>query len=110
MLCECEFSLKNKNNTKNELLRTCFSWALAADKGTNIVQNICLTEEPFWAKLPLSVCGTFLSSKLACIWFLILHARIQYLKESQLVATEYFSIKIKETIMHKFSKKVFLKY
>ena len=42
---ECEFSSK-KTYTKYELLRTCFSRILATDKETNIVQNICLTEQP----------------------------------------------------------------
>ena len=36
---------------------------------------------------------------------LVLHARIQSLKESQVVTIESFSIELKETIVHKCSKK-----
>ena len=41
-----------------------------------------------------------------CISFLVfLHARIQSLKESQVVALESFSIELKETIVRKYSRK-----
>ena len=91
--------------TKYELIWTCFSRTLVTDKGANIVQNICLTEQPFWAKLPVTVCETFIYSKFVCIWFLILHTRIQSWKESQVAAIESFSIDLKETIVRKCSKK-----
>ena len=48
--CECEFSLKKTYN-KYELLQTGFSKILATDKETNIVQNICLTEQSFLNKI-----------------------------------------------------------
>ena len=48
--CECEFSLK-KTYTKNELLPTCFLIILVTDKETNIVENICLTKQPFLNKI-----------------------------------------------------------
>ena len=101
---ECEFSFKKAYN-KYELLRTWFSRILATDKETNIVQNICLTEQAFWTKLPLAACGTFLFSKFLCTWLLISHARIQSLKESGVVAMESSSIELIEVIVHKCSKK-----
>ena len=62
-------------------------------------------------KLPRTASVTFLSSKFVCMSFLILHARIQFLKESRVVAIESFSIELKETIAHKCSKKqVFSEY
>ena len=80
--CECEFSLR-KTNTKYELLRTCFSRTLATDK------------------LPLTnAFGTFLFSKFVCIWFLLLRARIQSLKESRVVAIESFSIELKACVRY----------
>ena len=50
-------------------------------------------------KLPLAAGGTL------CIWFLILHARKQSLKELRVVAMESFSIEFQDTIAHKSSKK-----
>ena len=47
----------------------------------------------------------YLFSKLVCIWFLILYARIQFLKESKVIAMESFSIELKETIVPKCFKK-----
>ena len=70
---------------KCELLRTCFSRILAAD----IAQKY--SPEHMHA--------------FACIWLLILHGRIQFLKESWVVATESFSIELIEVIVHKCSKK-----
>ena len=67
---------------------------LATDKGANIIQNIFLTEQPFLSKI----------SKSVCIWFQILHARTQSLKEPQVGAIESFSIEHNETIMQKCSK------
>ena len=58
-----------------------------------------------YTKPPLAVCATFLFSKFVCIWLLILHARIQSLKESWVVAMESFSIELIEAIVHKCSKK-----
>ena len=61
----------------------------------NIAQNTSFTEQPcldhnyHW----------LLASKLLCIWFLILHARIQSLKESQEVPEELFSSELIETIV-----------
>ena len=43
-------SLKKTYN-KYELLRTCFSRILVTDKDTNIVENICLTEQSFLNKI-----------------------------------------------------------
>ena len=48
--CESKFSMK-KTYTKYELLQRCFSRILATDKETNIVQNICLTEQSFLNKI-----------------------------------------------------------
>ena len=45
-----EFPLK-KPNAKYELLRKYFSRTLVTDKGTNIVKNICLTEQAFLSKI-----------------------------------------------------------
>ena len=51
--------------------------------------------------------STYSASK--CQWstavVLVLHARIQSLKESPVVTIESFSIELKETIVHKCSKK-----
>ena len=49
--------------------------------------------------------GTFLFSKFVCTRLLILHARIQSLKEFGVVAMESFSIQLIEFIVHKCSKK-----
>ena len=59
----------------------------------------------FWPKLSLAGCGTFLFSKFVCIWLLILQARIQFLKESRVVAMESCSIQLIEVIVHNCSKK-----
>ena len=89
-----------------ELLWTCFSRMLATDKekkilcGTYVLQN-----SHFCIKLPLVACGTFLFSKFACIWLQILHARIQLLKESWVVAMESFLIEFIEAIAQTCSKK-----
>ena len=48
--CECEFSLKKTCN-KYELLQTGFSRILATDKKSNIVQNICLTNQSYLSKI-----------------------------------------------------------
>ena len=70
-----------------------FQEILATDKEINIVQNILLVE-------------LFFSRSLyAFDFFLILHSRIQSLKESRVVAIVSFSIELKETIVHKCSKK-----
>ena len=53
----------------------------------------------------LAACGIFLFSKIVYTWLLILHARIQSLKESGVVAMESFSIELIEVIVHKCSKK-----
>ena len=63
----------------------------------------------FWAILALTACGTFLFLRFICIWFQILHVRIQSLKKSHVVAVEFFSIELKETIVHKCSKKSIFK-
>ena len=72
-------------------------------------QILCITyvlhNSHFLSKLPLAACGTFLLSKFVCTRSLILHARIQSLKESGVVATEYFSIELLEVTVHKCSKK-----
>ena len=47
---KCEFSFK-KTYTKYELLRAYFSRILATDKGTNMVQNIRVTEQLFLNKI-----------------------------------------------------------
>ena len=51
-----------------------------------------------------------LASKLLCIWFLILHARIQSLKESQEVPEELFSSELIETIAHNFYPNIGVTY
>lgn len=38
------------SNIKNELIPSCFSWILATDNGTNIVQSMCLTEQSLLSK------------------------------------------------------------
>ena len=84
----------------------CFSRTLTTDKGTNIVKNICVTEEPFLSKTTTdTACETILFSKFVCILFLISHERIQILKASWGVAIESFSIEPKETTMHSVLKK-----
>ena len=45
----CEFSLK-KTYTKHEQLQRCFLRIFAIDSGTNLTQNICLIEQPFFSK------------------------------------------------------------
>ena len=102
--CEWKFSLKKTYN-KYELLRTCFSRILAIDKETYIVQNICLTEQSFLNKIATGCLLNFLFLRFVCTWLLILHAMIQSLKESGVVATESFSIELIEFIVHKCSKK-----
>ena len=67
---------------------------------TYVLQN-----NHFWTKLPLAACVTFLFSKFVCIWLLILHERIQFFKESQVVAKESFSTELMKTIVHKSFKK-----
>ena len=44
-------------------------------------------------------------AKSVCTWLLILHARIQSLKESGVVTMESFSIELIDVIVHKRSKK-----
>ena len=102
--CEYEFSLKKTYN-KYELLRTCFSRILAAGKETLLYRTYVLQNSHFWTKLPLAACGTFLFSKFVCTWLLILHVRIESLKESGVVAMDSFSIEIIEVTVHKCSKK-----
>ena len=67
---------------------------------THVLQN-----SHFWAKLSLTACWTFVFSKFVYIWFLILHVRIQSLKEFWVVATESFWIELIEAIVYKCSKK-----
>ena len=50
-------------------------------------------------------CRVGLSSKFVCVWLLILHAKIQSLKESRVVVIEFLSTELKETNVHKCSKK-----
>ena len=72
-----------------------------------LYRTYVLQDSHFFVKLPLAPCGTFLFSKFVCIRFLILHAKIQCLKdrnESQVVALESFSIELRETIVRKCSK------
>ena len=49
----------------------------------------------------------FFPRSFVCTWLLILHARIQSLKKSGVVAVESFSIELIEVIIHKCSKKRF---
>ena len=44
-------------------------------------------------------------SKSFCIWFLILHTRIRYYRESRVVNVESFSTELKESIVHTRSAK-----
>ena len=67
---------------------------------THVLQN-----SHFWTKLPLATCETFLFSKFVCTWLLILHARIQSLKKSRVIAMESFSTELLEAIIHKCSRK-----
>ena len=98
-----DFPWKRPNN-KYELLQTGFSRILATDKQI-LYRTYVLQNSHFWTKLPLAACGTFLFSKFVCTWLLILHARIQSLKESGVVAMESFSIELIEVIAQKCSKK-----
>ena len=50
--------------------------------------------------------GTFLFSKLLCILFLVLQARVQFFKESRVIAMECFPIELIEAITLKCSKKI----
>ena len=64
-----------------------------------------LTQD-FWAMVPLAAVGTFHSLNFLWIWFQILHAMIQSLKESWIVTMELiFSIELVEAITCKCSKK-----
>lgn len=45
-----EIVVRKFSNIKNELIPSCFSWILATDNGTNIVQSMCLTEQSFLSK------------------------------------------------------------
>ena len=69
--CECEFSLKRPILSMN-YFECVFSRTLAINKGTNIVQKICLTEQPFLSKITTDCLRNFLFSKCVCIWFQIL--------------------------------------
>ena len=71
------FPSKRSTSAKYELLRMC-SRKFSADKAINI-----LTEQPF----------------------LILHPRVQYLKELRVVVMESFSSELKEAMVHKSSEK-----
>ena len=70
-----------------------------------LYRTYVLRNSNFYAKLPLTACGTFIFLKFVCILFLTFHARIQYLKESRVVAIESFSIELKEAMLHKCYKK-----
>ena len=94
-----------KKYTKYELLQTCFSRILATDEETNTVQNTCLTEQPLHKITIGCFYATFLFSKFVCIWLLMLHATMQSLKRSWVVAMESFTIELIEAIVHKCSKK-----
>ena len=93
-----------KSITKYGLLRMCFSRILATDKGTNFVQILCLTKQPFLSKTTTGCLQKFSFLEVSRR-FLILRARIQSLKESQVVAIESFSIKLTEAIVRKCPKK-----
>ena len=72
-----------------------------------LYRTYALQNSHFWTKLPLAACGAFLFSKFVCTLLVILHARIQYLKEPQVVAMESLSIELIEAIVRKCSKKRF---
>lgn len=72
-----------------------FKRVLATDKGANIVQNICLTEQSLMSKITTDCLKNFSRS---------LYARMQSLKEYRLVAMESFSIDLEEAIAHKCTK------
>ena len=85
----------------NYLELLCFSRILATNKETNIVQNMCLMEQLFLSKITV---WNF-SFVEVCMQFLILHTRIESLKESRVVDMESFLIELIEAIGHKCSKK-----
>ena len=87
-----------KISDKYERLQTCYLRILATDKETNIVQNKCLTEQSFLNKIATGYLWTSLFSKFVCTWLLTLHARIQPLRESRVVAIESFSIDLIDVI------------
>ena len=101
--CEWEFSLK-KGNTKINHFEHVFQEFLPQMK-KQILCRTSVLQNNHYTKLPLAVCATFLFSKFVCIWLLILHARIQFLKESWAAAIESFSTEFTESIVQKCSKK-----
>ena len=80
---------------------------MATDKETNIVQNICLTEQSFLNKITTGCLWnfSFIEVSMHFVATFSLHSRIQFLKDSLVVAMESFSIELTETIAHKCSKK-----
>ena len=86
-----------------------FARILSTDKGVNIVQNIYLTEQPFSNKTTTGCLWNLFFLKFVYNSFLILHEKIQSLKESLVVAMESSSIKLIEAIVRKCPKKVLFK-
>ena len=100
--CEYEFSLKK---TYTNYFERVFQEFWPQIKKHILCRTYVLQNSHFWTKLLLAHCGTFLFSKFVCISLLILHARIEFLEESRVVAIESFSIELIEVIVHRCSKK-----
>ena len=105
--CESEFFLKKTYTIHINYFERVFQEFWPQIKKQVLCRTYVLQSSHFWTKLPLPPCGTFIFSKFVCIWLLTLHARIQFLKESRVVAMESFSIELIEAIVHKCSKKRF---
>ena len=77
-----------------------FKRVLATDKGANIVQNICLTEQSLMSKITTDCLKNFSRS---------LYARMQSLKECRVVTMES-QLNLKKPSCTSVRKKVFSKY
>ena len=102
--CECVFPWKRPIISLN-YFECVFQEFWPQTKKQILYRTYVLQNSHFSTKLPLAACGTFLFSKFVCTWLLILHAKIQSLKESGVVAIKSFSIELIEVIVHKCSKK-----
>ena len=101
--CEYDFSLKRPVISMNYFKHVFQEFWSQIKK--NIIQNISYRTVIFEQN------WTFLFWKFVCTWLLILHAMIQSLKKSRVVALEFFSIELIEVIVQKCSKKrCFSKY
>ena len=101
------------NYIKYELLRTCFKEFWPQIK-KQILYRTYVLQNSHYTKSLQAACGTFIFSKFVCIWLLILHGRIQSLKESWVEAS-YTSVlekgifKILEELTWKHTRRIQLK-